>query len=169
MVRRHAGSWAPHLARESGGDASELEARETLPPPFDLEEFARQRMSQDSELVAPPERPTDPAPADPAQWRPQVRALSTVGDAAREIEAIQAACANHLGSLHQVPRLVAPLHELRNLSLNHQAGFVLSHVDGVSTLEVLLDVCAMPRLDALLLVEKLVEYGVIVLDAERIR
>ena len=70
----------------------------------------------------------------------------------------------HIGSLDCVPRLSVALPELRSRSLDHQTGFLLSRVDGLSTLETLLDVCGMPRLDALRVVAKLVEDGILHLD-----
>lgn len=77
---------------------------------------------------------------------------------------LERAFAGRIGSLDQVPRLAVGLHRLRGRSLDHHAGFLLSRVDGVSTLEVLLDVSAMPRLDALRLVAKLVDDGILRLE-----
>ena len=77
---------------------------------------------------------------------------------------LERAFAGRIGSLDQVPRRAVGLHGLRGGSLDHQAGFLLSRVDGVSTLEVLLDVSAMPRLDALRLVAKLVDDGILRLE-----
>jgi hypothetical protein len=205
MPSRHACGRQPHQAFDPEGGLSELEARETLPPPFDLEEFARKQMEQERALSAPPERPTEPAPVDPTgpvalgaegDYRPRseriraelVETLSagdydaalslaeelcsgdptqtTARAFAEECRTIlEAACVSRLGSLDQVPHLAAPLDGLRSLSLDHQAGFVLSRVDGVSSLEVLLDICAMPRLDVLRLVARLVDYGVIRLES----
>lgn len=77
---------------------------------------------------------------------------------------LERAFAGRIGSLEQVPSLAIALHGLRGRSLDHQAGFLLSCVDGVSTLEVLLDLSAMPRLDALRLVARLVEGGILRLE-----
>jgi hypothetical protein len=51
--------------------------------------------------------------------------------------------------------------ELRWLGLDHRSGFLLSRVDGISTLEELLDVCGMPRLEALKTLADLIERGAI--------
>ena len=51
--------------------------------------------------------------------------------------------------------------EVSKLPIDHRAGFLLAHVDGMQTLEEILDVCAMPATDALELIERLKEMGVI--------
>jgi hypothetical protein len=185
-------------------DESETSSHSTLPPPFDLEEFARRRMADGRERVAPSDRPTEPAPADPAapafakaarslhaRGVEQVRAdlaekffaadydsaltlaeelagldasdamVAVFADECRRM--LERTYAGRFGTLGCTPRLAAPLHEFRNLALDHQAGFLLSCVDGATTLEVVLDLCAMPRLEALRLVAKLVDYGVLLL------
>jgi hypothetical protein len=54
-----------------------------------------------------------------------------------------------IGPLDRVPVVMVPRDQLRWLSIDHRAGFVLSHIDGVSSLEMILDVSGMPLLDAL--------------------
>jgi hypothetical protein len=150
-----------------------------LPPPFDLEAYAKERMSHERELVAPSDRPTVPALFDPAVSGTRITTHGIGGDASladkpanedasslaeerrRVLESVEA---GGLGSLDQVPRLAVPLDELRNLSLDHESGFLLSCVDGVSTLDTLLDICGMPRPSALRLLAKLVDYGAIRLE-----
>jgi hypothetical protein len=66
-----------------------------------------------------------------------------------------------LGSLDQVPMVSVPRSQLLGLSLDHRAGFVLSLVDGSSTLEMILDVCGMPRLDGLQIVQELVRQKIV--------
>ena len=51
--------------------------------------------------------------------------------------------------------------QLRWLGLDHRSGFLLSRIDGVSTVEELLDVCGMPRLEALKTLADLLERGAI--------
>jgi hypothetical protein len=68
-----------------------------------------------------------------------------------------------LGSLDHVPMVGVPRSQLLCLSLDHRAGFVLSLVDGSSTLEMILDVCGMPRLDALQIVQELLHRKIIAL------
>ncbi len=66
-----------------------------------------------------------------------------------------------LGSLERVPFVAVPREQLRWLSIDHRSGFVLSHVDGVSSLEQILDVSGMPTLDALRILYELVQQRVI--------
>jgi hypothetical protein len=51
--------------------------------------------------------------------------------------------------------------ELRKLHLDRYAGFLLSLMDGVTTVEMLLDVCAMPTADAMRVLDELVRSGVV--------
>lgn len=69
--------------------------------------------------------------------------------------------AARLGALDRVPFMAVASTELRWLSIDHRAGFVLSHVDGISSLEQILDVSGMPRLDALRILYELVQHRVI--------
>lgn len=51
--------------------------------------------------------------------------------------------------------------ELRWLGLDHRSGFLLSRVDGLATVDELLDICGMPRLEALRTLVDLLERGAI--------
>jgi hypothetical protein len=66
-----------------------------------------------------------------------------------------------LGSLEQVPTVAVPVEQLRWLTLDHRAGFLLSHVDGVSTLEEILDISGMPHLEAMRIIYDLLQQKVI--------
>jgi hypothetical protein len=57
--------------------------------------------------------------------------------------------AAYLGSLEQVPILAISEGVLTTQGLDHKAGFMLSLVDGMMTLEHLLDIAGMPRFEAL--------------------
>jgi len=205
--RRHSSNTATPAQRDFG-DPDLTRDSPTLPPPFDLEDFARESLGHTEERVAPSDRPTQPAPDDPAsstrlrarsapppEERSEVErtrsqlakkffaadypgalalaehlfSLDPADASARDFaeecrRMLERAYAARLGSLDRVPVLAVALHELRSRSLDSQAGFLLSRVDGVSTLEALLDVCAMPRLDALRLVMQLVEDEVLRLE-----
>jgi hypothetical protein len=63
-----------------------------------------------------------------------------------------------------VPRRLMALAELSTLKIDHRAGFLLAHVDGMQTLEEILDVCAMPAAEALALFANLEALGVIALE-----
>ena len=62
---------------------------------------------------------------------------------------------------HSIPRSLKSLAEIARLPIDHRAGFLLAHVDGMQTLEEILDVCAMPAAEALALIANLKEMGVI--------
>lgn len=66
-----------------------------------------------------------------------------------------------IGSLQRVPVVEVARDQLRWLSIDHRAGFVLSLVDGISSLEMILDVSGMPSLDALRILFELVEQRII--------
>lgn len=68
-----------------------------------------------------------------------------------------------LGSLDQVPVLAVAKSEFRWLALDHRAGFLLSLVDGSSTLEDIVDVSSMPQLEALRTLHALVTQQIITL------
>jgi hypothetical protein len=196
--------WDPEADTE---DISGVSDAPTIPPPFDLEGFARETMRRDEpSRKAPSEMPTQPPPATAEHTKhPSSRARVKVdtkldasdparaklcekffaGDYAGALqlaEELVETDANdesardfveecrrllekdyvaRLGSLDKVPTLRVSPTQLRALAIDHQAGFLLSRVDGVSSLDNLLDVSAMPRLDALRLIHRLFEEGVI--------
>ncbi len=71
--------------------------------------------------------------------------------------------AARLGPLDRVPSVVVQRTQLRWLSIDHRAGFVLSLIDGSSTLEMILDVCGMPKLDAMRILHELVQQRIVAL------
>jgi hypothetical protein len=62
-----------------------------------------------------------------------------------------------------VPRLAVTPQELALLPLDHREGFLVACVDGVSTIETILDVSAMPAEEALVILESLAERGVLLI------
>ena len=66
-----------------------------------------------------------------------------------------------LGGRHNVPRVTVSAEEIRWLSLDHRAGFLLSSIDGSMSLDEVLDVSSMPELDALRIMFELRMQGVI--------
>ena len=68
-----------------------------------------------------------------------------------------------LGPLNQRPEVGVSADQLRWLSLDHRAGFLLSLIDGSSTVEELLDISGMPRFEALRTLCDLLEQNVITL------
>lgn len=66
-----------------------------------------------------------------------------------------------VGPLDRVPTVAVARDQLRWLSIDHRAGFVLSLIDGVSSIEMILDVSGMPELDALRILSELVQQRII--------
>jgi hypothetical protein len=60
-----------------------------------------------------------------------------------------------------IPRVLKSMAEVSKLKIDHRAGFLLAHVDGMQTLEEILDICAMPPAEALELIANLKAMGVI--------
>ena len=69
-----------------------------------------------------------------------------------------------LGPLSRVARLGRAPEEMARLPLDHFAGFMLTFVDGASTLETIIDASGLPRLEALRILRDLVTSGVIALS-----
>jgi hypothetical protein len=202
--------------------------RPTAPPHFDIEAFARETTSPDSdrrEVTEPPTPPSEPVTArrpsltnDTVMARPAPRSLSpssierallgavdgpvvtqrdiqdptaemlecfaladysaaialadlVLAEAPASLVAIE--CRSNslaalvgiyegrLGPMSRVPFVVMAPSQIDCLAIDHRAGFLLSLVDGASTLEALLDVCGMPRLDALRILQELVQRGAV--------
>lgn len=73
-----------------------------------------------------------------------------------------------LGSGEQVLRVAMRPDEIQGLSLDHRSGFLISLIDGVATLDEVLDMSGMPQLDALRLLYEMREQGVVVVDSMRL-
>lgn len=69
--------------------------------------------------------------------------------------------ASRIGDLEQSLVVIMSPEQIRWLSLDHRAGFLLSMVDGMSTVDELLDVCGMQRLDALRIICNLMDQRVV--------
>jgi hypothetical protein len=74
---------------------------------------------------------------------------------------LQQMYAARIGPLDRVPVVIVPRDQLRWLSIDHRAGFMLSHIDGVSSVEMILDVSGMPLLEALRILFDLLQQRVI--------
>lgn len=65
---------------------------------------------------------------------------------------------------HGIPRVLLSPQEIARLPIDHRAGFLLGFIDGMQTMEEILDVCAMPPGEALDLIRSLVDMGVITIE-----
>lgn len=72
-------------------------------------------------------------------------------------ERLVAIYASRVGPLKKRPRLRVSAAEIRWLGLDNRAGFLLSRIDGKYTVEELIDVAGMPRLDTLRILAELLD------------
>lgn len=80
---------------------------------------------------------------------------------------LRAIYVGRLGELTQVPALTISRSELRWLTLDHRAGFVLSLIDGASSIEDIIDVSTMPTFEVLRTLYVLLSQNVIALRRPR--
>jgi hypothetical protein len=66
----------------------------------------------------------------------------------RNKDTIMSLFQGYLGDLDRTPQLAKPLHELSKEPISPRAAFLLSRIDGMITIDELLDVSGMPRLEA---------------------
>jgi len=71
---------------------------------------------------------------------------------------------SRLGSLSRVPLPAVADAQVRWLGLDHRDGFILSQVDGGHSIEEVVDVCGMPRLEVLKTLVELLDLGAIRFD-----
>lgn len=81
--------------------------------------------------------------------------------------ALRASLATKLGPLDRVPVVAVARDQLRWLAIDHKAGFILSHVDGVSSVEEIVDISGMKELEALGILAELLEQRIIDFAARR--
>jgi hypothetical protein len=92
------------------------------------------------------------------------RAASTVR---RCEETLTEMFTSRIGDLRQRVHIKMSGRELQWLSIDHRAGFLVSRVDGPITVEELLEICGMSRLDALRILHDLLQQKVIRLESAK--
>jgi HD-GYP domain-containing protein (c-di-GMP phosphodiesterase class II) len=111
-------------------------------------------------FAAPP--PKVSAPPPPSAAPPRMKTTSTApqafGATSRDSAASRAegAYLRRLGSLAAIPRLVRPM---QDLVLDQRSGFVCSFIDGASSIEDIIDVSGVPKLEVLRILDDLVAQG----------
>lgn len=105
--------------------------------------------------------PPPPAPAGAATFAPPAAAAAPTTPPPAPTAPPCAAPQLTLTERHSIPRLLKSMAEVSKLKIDHRAGFLLAHVDGMQTLEEILDICAMPSAEALDLFANLKTMGVI--------
>jgi hypothetical protein len=131
-----------------------MSERPTMPPSFDICEYAR-----DSET-----RATVANWQPPCEWTDELPTLSLRSESrvtTRPGLGVEFADEAWIGSVSGPPSVAMPSDEIRHLPLDHRAGFMLSLIDGLTDIETLIELSAMPRVDALRIVRELFEADVI--------
>jgi hypothetical protein len=155
----------------------------TVQPPYDVAAFAQDAMpgvprsprpasphpaSAERRRVVPNRKhsdaidritPTDPFLVEQARLK-SAGALADDGD---EAPVSESQYIKQLGSLDSIPVLRIPAEKLREMTFDHRAGFLLHVIDGVATLETVLDLSGMPRVEALRILRDLVAQRVVLL------
>jgi len=63
--------------------------------------------------------------------------------------------------LHTIPRVLLPPAELHAAELDHREYFIISLLDGATTIEMVVDLCGLPSEEALALIDTLVRRGIL--------
>jgi hypothetical protein len=167
VLRSTAGARAqlPALPEESRLSKGE---HATFAPVSPFEEFARSVMEivDDDWDAAPVIHPVGEAAPATGTEIVEVQ-VESMGAAARfDLMAQIADCyLERLGSREAVPYVAVARRELVALALDHWTGFVLSLVDGATSVEDILDVSPMPEHEALHVLDQLQERGLIKIRA----
>lgn len=157
------GTPSPLLESRGGADPAGIELEQSEPPagrsddPLTVRLKDRYALGDFSGALAIAEEllATDPNDFDAARYAQSCRSVLTDMYAAR------------VGRMDQVVHVAVAPEQVRWLALDHRAGFLLSLVDGASSVEELLDICGMPALDALRILAELLEQSVIRTERRR--
>ncbi len=133
----------------------------TIIPPYDVEGYARAEamrekvstLTDEEELEFARQQSMKGSVAPPA---PRGEIAEPSGEMVVEGDPVAI-----LGSLEQIPRLAVTTDELFDLHLDHHMGFILTLIDGVLDFETIVDVCGMPRHEAIRVLAMLVRRRVI--------
>jgi hypothetical protein len=170
------GSVPPRRTTPPQGIEDEGDQRPTIVPSFDPEAFARdsetrQRAASTAGRVAPTmeeaRRLHDRGDYEAAlfmvtevlQGTPQGAEASDLS--ARCRAALEGECLSAIGSAAAILLVAVTEAELKSFAIDNTAGFLLSFMDGATTVEDILDISGMPRLLALRNLRKLRERGIV--------
>jgi hypothetical protein len=179
---------APHIVAAALGPSTTRTARDSfpasiIPPSPDTEEEVIEAFDVEGFVSAEPSTIPPPPDAIWGQAREQriadMRVLFSQGHFDRALTIADSVLAEQpldayareyvatcllamLGprAMTRVPRVTVARNELSTLPLDPRAAFVLMHIDGMATIEMVLDVCAMPEHEALRLLVQLKNLGV---------
>ena len=125
----------------------------TVPPTFDVVQYAK---DSDARLQA------SPSVLDPSIPRPPLTPTSetrlVTRPTAYDVEGDAAWFATLAG---RVPYVALGAEDLKRLPLDHRSGFLLSRTDGQTEVQLLVELSAMPREEAVYLLRNLADNGII--------
>jgi len=102
----------------------------------------------------PASRPAASKPARPVASRQSIRE--------DDVGAAVSGVADAVGSAgRQIPRIVRTKAEIAAAPIDHRAGFLLAHIDGVTSVQGLVDVAAMPENEVREILERLRRLGIV--------
>jgi hypothetical protein len=155
-------------------DLNDQCARETMPPPMPVADYVREMMKQvDGEPppAAPGPDPFDELEIDVEAAPPEPEPSDDVkeveldelpaGAEADLLEEIGLTYLSRLGGRTFIPFVAMPSEQAMAVPLDHWAGFVLSLIDGATSIEQVIDASAMPEIEALRVLSDLREQGLI--------
>jgi hypothetical protein len=96
----------------------------------------------------------------------QIRHLYAAGDIEAALALADRVRARERLPLDAVPVVTVTRDALMKLPLDHRAGFLLTRIDGMSNIQSIIDISAMPFDEAMLLLEKLLTVGALGLASE---
>lgn len=137
---------APQIPAAPAAPRLELEPVDSLFPPAPAAPAAPRLELEPVDSLFPP------APAAPATPRLELEPVDPYPDAPS------------LGEGEQIPRVLLDPSALQGLDLDHRAGFLLSLIDGMTSVDDLMELSGMPREDVEQLLLRLLEVGAITLS-----
>jgi hypothetical protein len=165
----------PYVGKEASSPNMNKSDR---PPPYELDEPEsgtvraavpfRRELAANREVfdktTAPPPRRATPTDAPRFSDPPPPLLLDSASLRAPRTPSFDGsvrASVDSLGGPDAVPRIVISGTTLRALNLDHRDGFVLSCIDGFSTVEEILDIAGLERGEALAILSTLLDKGAI--------
>jgi len=140
-AKSHHAAWSPPSG--NGGEVQPADIASEMRDRFSLGDYTGALAAAESLLASAPDH---------------LEAKRCADNCRSVLEQMYAA---RIGPLDRIPHVAVPREKLQWLSIDHRAGFVLSHVDGVSSLELIMAACGMPLLDVLRILHELVHSRVI--------
>lgn len=110
--------------------------------------------------VVPTDRPTALPAFDPSEFARASESKLFAAASSEDRHPIDEAF-SRIGTMSSVPWLMVPISEVRTLPLDPRSAFILSLVDGISTVEMIVDMSSIPRDDGLRVLIELVALGAV--------